>query len=877
MLTVGARLGPYEVIGSIGAGGMGEVYRARDTKLNRDVALKVLPESLATDPDRLARFQREALLAALNHPHIAQIYGFEGRAIVMELVEGETLADRIERGPIPVKEALTIAKQIADALEAAHEQRIIHRDLKPANIKVRTDDTVKVLDFGLAKAMEPAGVAPNVSQSPTISTPAMTMAGVILGTAAYMSPEQAKGRPADKRSDIWAFGCVLFEMLTGTRAFDGEGISDTLASVLRADPEWSALPADTPSAIRRMLQRCLQKDPGLRLHDIADARLEIDDALHAPGTNGGPGPTRSRVDRVVLYCTACVVGLIAIGALAFVSRPIAAPAEMRVEIVTPSIVAGQFAISPDGRRLVYVARSQNRARLWLRSLQTGLAQPLSGSEDAALPFWSPDSRSVGFFAEGKLKRIDVDGGSVQVLADALFAGGGAWSRGGTILFNPNSGYGQLFRVPASGGAIAPATNLKPGSSGHTPIQFLADDRHFLFLSDESPRALYVGQLDSDPPQRLIVADWGAYLPSGQLLFVRQGVLFAQDFGPDTLSLAGNPTTIASGQVVNVNASATGTIAYRAGTPDQMSSAQFVWVDRGGNEIGKAGPIITPGAGVFNPSLSPDGRRLAFQNDPTSNVDIWLLDLTRGVLDRFTSDPAIEAFPIWSPDGQRVVFNFDQAVGRTTDRTSGARSELYQKAARGAGAQEVLFKNDQMKWPCDWSPDGRFVLYKTLDAKNADLWAVPLDGDMKPFPVAQTRFEERDGQFSPDGKWVAYESDESGRFEIYIQAFPGPGTRERISTDGGTQVRWRRDGKELFYVAADGRLMATPIHFGAPSSVEAGIPVPLFKTSLVREISLVRQQYVVSADGQRFLMKVVGEESSGSAPITLILNWAGHKQ
>jgi Tol biopolymer transport system component len=748
----------------------------------------------------------------LNHPNVCTLYDVGPNYLVMELVEGLTLADRILQGPIAIQETLNIGRQIADALEAAHEKGIVHRDLKPSNIKIKPDGTVKVLDFGLAKTGSRATASPQ--DSPTISiTP--TEAGVILGTAAYMSPEQARGKTVDKRSDIWAFGCVVFEMLTGTRTFDGDGTSEILASVLRTDPPWSRLPEPTPPAVRRLLRRCLEKDVRRRLADVADARIEIDDAQHETGAGLIVEPSVSRAARPRLYVALAVTTLVAIGALVWAMRPAVAPPEMRFDVVIPPATDPRgFALSPDGRQLVYMAKFEGGTRLWLRSMESGSAQPLPGTENhvsisLGVPFWSPDSRSIGFFADGKIKRIDIQGFAVQTLADALGGGTAAWSRDGAIVFNPNE-FGAVFQVSETGGKITQLTAINPGQGGLMPIQFLPDGRHFLLTSLENPRSVYVAQLDGSEPQRLVDSPAASYLPSGQLLYIRQGVLYAQDFDPVKLSLTGTPVTLASGDVAWVSSSLSGTVAYRTGNLPQAKSGQLVWFDRTGTQVGKAGPLIPAAIDVGNPSLSLDGNHLALQRGGSTdpNIDVWVLDIVRGFFDRFTSDSSIEAMPIWSPDGRRIVFNFAN--------TPNGGSDIYEKPVGSAGLARELLKSPEPKFPCDWSRDGRFVLYKasktlspptlspTIITGDADLWVLPLDGDRKPFPVAQERFDERDGQFSPDVKWIAYESDESGRYEIYVQPFPGSGGKHRVSTDGGTQVRWRADGTELFYIAQDGR-------------------------------------------------------------------------
>jgi serine/threonine protein kinase len=865
---------------------MGEVYRARDTKLGRDVAIKVLRATLTNDPDRLARFQREAqVLAALNHPNIAAIHHFEetsdGPALVMELVEGETIADRIAREPIPIDEALPIAKQIAEALEAAHEQGIIHRDLKPANIKVRPDGAVKVLDFGLAKLAEPGlGIGDTRSESaraaaslsPTVTSPVRTGVGVLLGTAAYMSPEQAKGRPADKRSDMWAFGCVLYEMLTGARAFRGEDFSETLAAVLKSEPDWRLLPRETPPSIRRVLRRCLAKDRKARLADASTVGLDIDEAVDGQ-TERDVDVRRppSRLSERIAWMTALVVVITIAAVIGFRAvRPVPPTAEMRLEITTPATTEPtSLAISPDGRYVAFEATTENRSQLWLRSLDALETQPIAGTENGVYPFWSADGRSLGFYADGKLKRINLNGREVQTLANAPVARGGTWSDDGVILFSASNA-SPILRIPATGGEPTPATQLAAAQFHGFP-QWLPDRRHFLFYVQSAPdsRGVYVGDIENaGTRRRLVDADSSAvFTSSGQLLFVRQGTLFAQDFDPARLRLTGNAYPVAeqiavgeegtSGSVA-LSTSQTGTVVYRSGLPRER---QLVWVDRHGNELQKIG---APATSVLNPSISPDGRRIAVQRNVDGNIDIWLLEVSRGLFSRFTFEPSTEANPLWSPDGTRIVF--------ASNRTGAL--DIYQKSVAGADDQPPVIATPQTKTAMDWSLDGRFLLYRVTDSKlGFDIWSAPMVGDGKPFPVVQTPFDERDAQFSPDGKWIAYQSNESGAFEIYVQPFPGPGTKERISTNGGAQVRWRRDGKELFYVALDGRLMAVPIRVvDEGQQLEAGTPIPLFNARIGSPVpALDRQQYIVAADGQRFLLNAVTGESRGS-PITILLNW-----
>jgi eukaryotic-like serine/threonine-protein kinase len=884
-LPSGTRVGPYSIVAQLGSGGMGEVYRATDTKLKREVALKILPESFAADPDRLARFQREAeVLASLNHPNIAHIHGLEEadgvKALVMELVEGPTLADRITQGAVPLEEALPIAKQIAEALEAAHEQGIVHRDLKPANIKVRPDGTVKVLDFGLAKAMDsPTGSSASVSMSPTITTPAMTQAGMILGTAAYMAPEQARGTKVDKRADLWAFGVVLWEMLTAKRLFEGATVSDTLAAVLKTEPDWTALAPTTPFAIRRLLRRCLEKDQRRRLADAADARIEIDEAQAEPSNTAPETHALSRrTERLAWLSSLAVVAIVA--ALGMFFRPGVAPAaaprsEMRLEINTPPTTdPASFAISPDGQILAFVAMSEGQPRLWVRPLDSISARALPETDGAGFLFWSPDSRSVAFFADGQLKRIEIDGGSPRTLASAPSAVGGSWGPDGVILFSMLGN--PIFRVSDVGGDPMPVTRLNALQGAHYSPQFLPDGRHFLYwaVSGREPNGVFVGRIDGSETRRLLDADFAAvYAPQGYLLLVRQARLFAQPFDPALMSLTGTPFPVAD-QITNsterispaVSVSGGGTIAYRTGS-EQGAGKQLTWFDRSGKElaVNMGGRFAST---QLSPQLSPDGRQVALFRLVGGNVDVWLIDVGRGVPTRFTFDSADDVMPLWSHDGHRIVFSSNRR---------GAH-DLYLKSTASGSEETLLLQSPQFKVATDWSSDGRFLLYQSVDPKrNNDIWALPLDKDGKPsgqpVPVVQTDFDEHGGQFSPDGKWIAYVSLKSGRYEVYVQPFGRPGGGEiRMSIDGGDQVRWRPDGRELFYVARDGRLMAVPVRVGSNGeTVEPGTPVPLFQTRVVRGTPIGQTQYAVSADGLRFLMNSFIEDTVTS-PITVMLNW-----
>jgi Tol biopolymer transport system component len=884
---------------------MGEVYRATDTNLKRSVAIKVLPDSFANDADRLARFTREAqTLASLNHPNIAAIHGLEEsngvRALVMEFVDGEDLSQRIARGAIPFDEALPLATQIATALEAAHELGIIHRDLKPANIKVRPDGTVKVLDFGLAKATGTAEAVPHdghgarhpfkgAADSPTTTSPAMTQAGMILGTAAYLAPEQAKGKPVDKRTDIWAFGAVLYEMLTGQRAFRGEGTTDTIVAVLSKEPEWSALPRDTPPAIRRLLRRCLEKDRKGRLADVADARLEIEDALTAPAADptGAIAASSARARLPWALVATLSVALVA-GLLAWAPwRPAPALAETRVDIVTPGTTATMsFALSPDGRQLVFVASGDGGSRLWLRSLATTTPQPLAGTEGASFPFWSPDGRSIGFFAATALKRLDLGGGAPQALAPVIRGFGGTWHADGIIVFASGRN-GPLMRVSATGGEAVAVTTLGPHQLGHVWPHVLPDGRRFLFFVRGAPdtTGIYLGSLDGSTPTRLTSADSaGVYLPEGPgpaeasreggwLLWVRAGALVARRLAVAQAALAGEPVTLADGMpgydetYLNrsaVSVAATRLVAYRTAA---VSHRQLTWFERSGAARGTVGGPDR--SGLSSPSLSPDGRRVAVSRTLEGNTDLWLLDGPR--MSRVTFDAASDRIPRWSPDGTRIVFGSSRS----------GPFEIYHKLAGGAGVEERLVPADQMAFAASWSPDGRFLLYVNTDTQTAtDLWVLAMTGDRPSSVFLKTPFSERWGTFSPDGRWVAYHSDESGQHEIYLRPFGPPGAsgtaagtgggQRQVSTAGGVYPVWRRDGRELYYLDPQGTMMGVSITVSG-AKLEPGSAFVLFPTRILgggvdRGLG---PQYDVAPDG-RFLINTVLDDAA--APITLLMNW-----
>ncbi|HXD17652.1 MAG TPA: protein kinase [Vicinamibacterales bacterium] len=909
-LAAGSRVGPYEILSVLGAGGMGEVYRARDPRLGRDVAIKILAGSVLHEADRIARLQREAqVLAALNHPHIAQIYGVEeadaGLALVMELVPGETLADRLAQGPVAVAEALAVARQIAEALEAAHEQGIIHRDLKPANVSITPDGTVKVLDFGLAKLTGPAeGVPhpprvgagfsqPEPSLSPTITSPAlMTGAGVILGTAAYMSPEQARGKVADKRSDVWAFGCVLFEMLTGRRPFEADEVSDTLAMVLMKEPEWSMLPAATPPSIRTLLRRCLEKDRKKRLPDIGSARLEIDEAMSAPPSQmsmqAQHAPASARGQRVAWGVAAlAAIAAAVVAAIHFTERPPEAPSSIRIPVTPPpndifSPIPGtstSMALSPDGRKIVFlVASSSGDRTLAIRLLDRDDAQELPGTNGATGPFWSPDSRFVGFFAaDAKLRKIDITGGPPQTVCDVPLSArnAGTWNDEGVILVAQNTG--PLMQVRAGGGTLAPATTLDKTSNevGHLSPWFLPDGRHFLYTAwtaagSATSGTVYVGSLGGSTRRiQVAISDAKAIYASGHLLYTRQSQLLAQPFDLEEYATTGDPVVVADNVygvsgVAAFHASATGALAYR---PDlTLQQTRLTIVDRAGKPLAMVGEAADQTA----LEISPDGERVAVSvyDAAKQTRDLWIHDLHRNVATRLTFDAGDEWMSAWSPDGSRLAF-------------SGARPaqlEVLQKPANGSGAEERLTSGTGNEYVSSWSADGRFILYYIGNAGSAtsnDIWVLPTAGDRKPQPFLESAFPEANARFSPDGRWVAYRSDESGRREVYVVPFPGPGGKWPISTSGGDFPRWRGDGRELFYLASGtSALMAVPIT-ASDASLEIGTPRRLFEVPL-RTNSYkgygTGYVYDVFPDGQRFLIDVAVDERSAPPPIRVITNW-----
>jgi serine/threonine-protein kinase len=839
-LTPGSRLGAYEVVSLLGAGGMGEVYQARDTKLNRDVALKILPEAFALDGDRIARFRREAqVLASLNHPNIAAIYGLEDsgstHALVLELVEGPTLADRIAKGPIPLDEALPIAKQVAEALDAAHEQGIVHRDLKPANIKVRDDGTVKVLDFGLAKALEPAStISPMLTNSPTITTPAqMTGVGMILGTAAYMSPEQAKGRPADKRSDIWAFGCVLYEMLTGKRAFDGEDVSDTLAFVLTKSPAWDALPPATHASIRRLLRRCLEKDRKRRLADVSDARLEIDETLAPPATELSAAsvviaaPSRSGRQTALPWALAAALGgglAVAVVTWAPWRRPsVPSPVRLSAEIGADAtlgvsgIQGANLALSPDGKLLVFVGqRKTGSSQLYVRRVDQLRATELPGTDDGLNPFFSPDGQWIGFFAGGKLKKMSITGGAAVTLCDAANSRGATWSENGTIVFQPAGTIGApLLRVSDGGGKPEPFIRLADGESSQRWPQLLPGGRAVLFTTGTPGNyedGNIVVQSLPDGPHKIIQRGGynGHVVPSGHLLYIHSGTLFAAPFDLDRLEVAGRPVPVLEGintssgtAAANFAVSDTGTLVYLAGL-GVGNEVPMVWLDH----TGKTVPLRATPADWSNPRFSPDGTRLAMDiaTGTGGSPSVWVYDWVRDIPTRLTFGASFDIGPVWTPDGHRIVF--------ASSRGGSGGFNLYWQRSDGTGDAQRLTESKVNQFPGSWHPNGKVLAFQEENlATGFDVKIVTVEGDEAsgwkagpPTVFLNSPSNERDPQFSPDGRWIAYYSNESGQYDVYVRPYPSSVGKWQISTGGGLFPIWSRTRSELFYVTPNQQIM-----------------------------------------------------------------------
>jgi len=930
-LAAGHRLGPYEIAGPIGAGGMGEVYRARDTRLDRTVAIKVLPARLSDDPNVRARFEREArAISNLAHPHICVLHdvGHEGGVdyIVMEHLEGETLAKRLERGALAAAEMLRVASEIAGALDAAHRSGIVHRDLKPANVML-TRHGAKLLDFGLAsaaRAAESAGAATaagggplDFTQSPTVSR-SLTAAGSIIGTFQYMAPEQLEGKDADARTDIFAFGATVYEMATGRRAFEGKSQASLIAAILKDTPRPIAeLAPLAPAPLERIVMRCLAKDPDDRWQSARDIAHELrwiaestaatttatstaaatrpspaasDPAADAPSAARASRRTLALAGAALVALTALVTaaalrslapGLASRGGSradrgAALSATAAGP--IRFEIPFPDSLEQEhgIALSPDGRMLVFAATSKRsdevRSSLWLRDLGSLTARELPGTIGAVQPFWSPDSRSIAFFAGGKLKRIDLSGGSPQTLCAAADARGGTWNAAGVILFTPMQG-GALFKVAATGGDPQAVTTLDSTRTegSHRWPWFLPDGTHYIFLSrggGPENDITYVGDLESNERVELFRGlSRTEYSPTGHLLAVRDHTLIAQAFDARRLKLSGDRVPIAEDvnhegedgptRYAGFTVSATGVIAY---FPSRAAAVMnLTWFDRFGTPI----DTIEASARYDEPTLSPDGKTVALdRTEPGSEApDIWTLDLERGAFSRFTTHPGTDACPAWSPDGQWIAYSSDRMGSH----------DLYRKPVGSNAEEELLVSGKTPKWSDDWSSDGLYIIFEKFDETTLyDLYLLPMAGERTPRPFLATQFMETHARVSPDVRWVAYTSNETGRPEVYVQSFPEPARKVQISVAGGDQAMWRRDGRELYFLASDRTLMAVDVTGGA--AFEAGAPRPLFAThGPAADITGSRNYYMPSPDGQRFL-GVTESEVRSSAPITVIVDW-----
>jgi serine/threonine protein kinase len=871
---IGKTIAHYQVGEQLGRGGMGEVYIADDLKLNRKVALKFLPDAFAGDPERMARFEREAkMLAALNHPTIASIYGLEQaegkRFLVLELVEGETLAQRIGKRALPVDEALAICRQIAEGLEAAHEKGVIHRDLKPANVMITEGDKVKILDFGLAKALSDETQSLDPSQSPTL-TEAMTQPGIIIGTAAYMSPEQAKGKSVDKRADIWAFGCILYECLTGKKAFEGETVTETLAVILKGEPDWEALPANTPSVIRMLLLRCLHKDRNARIHDAADARIELQEAISTRPEL--PGRTTGQLSQwTVSRALPWVLVVVLIGTIAYLSRnQLRNAAEtpkktIRFSIAKPKDLKNwRFpTLSPDGNCLVFAAVKDNTSQLYVRPMEKSEAYPIPGTEDAyRVSFFSPDGKWIAFGAGRELKKVSLEGGSPQVICQASFPGG-AWGADGTIIYTLSYSSG-LWRIPPGGGL--PEKLTEPDSSrgelGHWWPQLLPDGETVLFTNYATPveRCSIAAYSLKTHRQKVLVkgAVFGHYLPTGHIVFARSTTLLAVPFDLQRMEVTGAEAQVLDDMAVELasaSASASisddGTLAYiRASKAGE--NYNLVRVDR----KGVINPLANVQRGYSNPKLSPDGKRIAVAiQERGSAPDIWTYDLERGAFTRITTGTGMEVVPFWTRDGKRLIYMSEKP-----------QFDLYWKAADGTGQEEQLLTSSFDKSPGSITRDGKFLIYSESNPKtSSDLWVLPLEGERKPKLWLQTAFEEMSPSLSPDGRWLAYVSNESRRNEVYIQAFPDHSERIPVSIEGGDSPMWAPSGNALFYTVGD-KLMTVPVTMG--EKIKVGKPATLIDFGARKEQVTLSD---ISLDGTWF----VGVQRDPNAPpieVEVVLNW-----
>ena len=862
-LAAGSRLGPYEILAPLGAGGMGEVYKARDTRLERTVAIKVLASHLSASPEVRQRFEREAkTISQLSHPHICALHdvGREGETeyLVMEYLEGETLADRLLKGSLPLEQTLRYGVEIADALDKAHRQGIVHRDLKPGNVMI-TKSGVKLLDFGLAKAVEPTSPQSSLTALPTRH--ALTQEGTILGTFQYMAPEQLEGKDADARTDIFGFGAVLYEMATGRKAFSGATQASLISSILRDDPPpISQVQPLTPRALDHVVKKSLAKDPDDRWQNAADLGGElkwIAEAGSQAGAERVPVPQRS--SRAWLARAAAAVILLALGAAAgSLWRPRAeSPRAVRMSLVAPPEITvssepSEIAVSPDGATVAFIATDRGGVRrIWLRSLDSLSPQPVVGTEGASTPFWSPDGRFIAFFSDLKLKKVPREGGAPVTLADAPSSRGGSWGSAREIVFGASSG-GPLLRVDENGGATSPATALGQGEVAHRFPSFLPDGRRFLYVSLPSRKRgqfpIRLGSLEGDPrpgPELATGSGAAVFAAPKYILYGRRDAVVAQPFDPKKGRVTGSPAALR--EVVNGRSNAAGgpTVSVSANgvlvqTPNGLADSRLVWLDRKGGVIGT---VPAPPAAWEGPTVSPDGTRALLVRGTSEDFDIWQVDFARGGAARMTFENVVSGWPTWSPDGRRFAFASGGAGGRS----------IYLRDASGTGASERLVElTGLFNHTTDWSRDGRTLLLRRLDrATGEDIWILPTS-DRKPVPFLKTTFNEQDARLSPDGRWIAYRSDESGRFELYVQPFPGGGPRVRVSTDGAGELDrsqhtllWTADGRELLFLGGDGvSVMVAPIRAGA--TVEVGNPRVLFK------LPPGTTGWIPTPDGSRFL-------------------------